>query len=157
MPKETCVNCNENSCPSHGTPNSGCPDWTPPVTEPQKSVTNISIKDIRSLLDELTERRESDLRPATAFLNNVEYTQIGHLKSEVLELELAWDKCLWDRQGEYAENDAKNDLAMNMEIVDIQMSAETLLAIRGLDEQQRRDLRKKVIEKNRVRGYYNAK
>jgi hypothetical protein len=77
------------------------------------------------------------LRPADKFLGNTAYGQFIKISSELKELEDA--------------NDAEEVIE---ETIDLQMSCETLLAILGLDEQQRREARRKVIEKNDARGYY---
>lgn len=95
------------------------------------------------LLTELKQCRESDLRPADKFLGNTVKEQFNHMESELNEIMNE----IWG-----CEEISKNKLVM--EIIDLQMSAETMLAILGLDEQQRREARKKVIDKNEKRGYY---
>lgn len=86
------------------------------------------------------------LIPATKFLDNTPRQQMYHVLSEVNEA----DNALWL----FCRNDyGKEHLAE--ELVDLQMSCETMLAILGLDEKQRDAVRARVIEKNRARGYYN--
>lgn len=114
----------------------GCNKWT------NSNITELSI-----LLTELKQRRESDLRPADKYLTNTPYEQFDHLKSEMIEV--------WDEVKTYDDTlllvDEKK---LTEELIDLQMSAETMLAILGLNEQQRREARRKVIEKNEARGYY---
>ena len=91
-------------------------------------------------LTELRDRRESDLRPSTRFLSNNPSQQFSHIESEVFEVECA---LYYDNRVEFIN-----------ELVDVQMSCETMLAILGLDEQQRMEARRRVIAKNKARGYY---
>jgi hypothetical protein len=95
-------------------------------------------------LRELKQRRESNLRPADKFLVNSIGEQFSHMESEIVEIEEEFLSCDMD-----IERTA-------YEVIDLQMSCETMLAILGLDEQQRMESRRKVIEKNRERGYYNG-
>ena len=90
----------------------------------------------------------SSLRPANKFLSNTPGQQWSHIVSEISE---AQEVLCFD----YLPAKSPTALAMLAdEIVDIQMSCETLLAILGLDEQQRNDARRRVIAKNKARGYY---
>jgi hypothetical protein len=108
--------------------------------------------DIRELLLELKDRRETELKPATKFLGNTTDKQFAHIRSELIE---AWEiielLCIFpktaDNYGERVQEAAE-------ELIDLQMTCCTMLAILGLDESQRREARRKVIEKNRSRGYY---
>lgn len=84
--------------------------------------------------------RESELRPATKYLTVSPHEQFEHVKSELNEIA--------------AELEIGNTINLAMEIVDLQMSAETLLAVLPLDEGERNEVRRKVIAKNAVRGYY---
>lgn len=97
-------------------------------------------------LTELRDRRESELRPATKFLYNTPGKQMMHIYSEIAESD---NELYLYRQHGKTERLAE-------ELIDLQMSCETLLAILGLDEQQRNDARRQVIAKNAARGYYNA-
>jgi hypothetical protein len=103
---------------------------------------------------ELKSRRESDLRVATKFLTNSYYKQIGHIESEFDEVRMAvtnlMETVVLGDKPNYAEK--LNHAAE--ELVDLQSTCETMLAILGLDEQQRRDVRKRVIAKNEARNYY---
>lgn len=83
----------------------------------------------------------SELRVATKFLKNNFIQQYEHLFSELNEV-----------VGAYLDG---NMDAVAEETVDLQMSCETMLAILGLDKKQRLETRKKVIEKNERRGYYD--
>ena len=83
----------------------------------------------------------SELKVATKFLHNTKHQQIIHVileHSEVLDA--------------YITGDEKHLIE---ELVDLQMSCETMLAVLGLDEKQRTYARKIVVAKNRRRGYYD--
>ena len=90
-------------------------------------------------LEELKHYKESSLRPAVKYLSADIDEQIEHLQSEFKEM---------------INEKGKNNKNMAMEVVDIQMSCETLLAIMGYSQIERMDLRKEVIRKNENRGYY---
>ena len=98
---------------------------------------------MQKILRELKQYRESSLRPATKFVNQRMELQLAKLDEEVKEVhaELVDD-------GNYIVPSLARELA------DVQMVCETILAHMGLNEQQRIDVRKQVIEKNRARGYY---
>lgn len=87
------------------------------------------------------------LRPADKFLGSTFYRQYLHVQSEIKEVDEAYRIFSWR-----GANEDKNSLIE--ELIDLQMSCETLITILGLDEQQRREARRKVIEKNEARGYY---
>ncbi|WP_455577082.1 hypothetical protein [Anaerosinus sp.] len=91
---------------------------------------------------ELKEHRESSLRPATKFLANTIGQQLSHIHQEFKEVEL-----------ELGYGCLGIDKAVE-ELIDLQTACETMLAILGLDEKQRMQARRKVIEKNQARGYY---
>lgn len=82
---------------------------------------------ILRFLTELRDRRESALRLATAFTKVMPDNQMEHIYSELAEV----DNELWL----YKQNGKTDRLAE--ELVDLQMSCETMLPILGLDEQQR--------------------
>jgi hypothetical protein len=87
----------------------------------------------------------SELRPATKFLGNSFNRQVSHIESEFKEVVDA----IYNRNDE-----TRSEEEIAEELVDLQMPCETMLAILGLDEQQRREARLKVIAKNEARGYY---
>ena len=95
---------------------------------------------VLEFLIELKKRRKSALRPADKYLSNTPEQQFDHLKFELAEIEV-----------ELKNGNVRN---LAMEIVDLQMSAETLLAVLPLDEQERNKVRRRVIRKNAKRGYY---
>lgn len=105
-------------------------------------------EEILPLFIELRDRRESALRPATRFLGNDIHQQWTHIISEILEA-----------NEELRRHTVNDDTAaikrMAGELIDIQMSCETMLAIIGLNESQRNDARRRVIAKNESRGYYD--
>ncbi len=114
----------------------------------------LSYKKLAKLLIELKDRRESDLRPADKFLNATEYQQFDHVESEFYETQREFYRMIDDRFSKTFREESK--IKLISELVDLQMSCETMLAKLGLDEQQRREERRKVIDKNRVRGYYEV-
>lgn len=110
---------------------------------------------IHDLLSELKQLKESDLRPADKFLTATKYKQFESVESEFDEIQREFYRMIDDRYSKTFREESKQNLIM--ELVDLQMSCETMLAILGLDENQRMEVRRKVIEKNRVRGYYEVK
>lgn len=96
---------------------------------------------VYQLLVELKERRESDLRPAVKFMHLPLGKHIEKIYEEFGEVLIA---ALED-----------NEEHLREELVDLQMACETALARTGLDEQQRRGERRKVIAKDEARGYYD--
>lgn len=108
---------------------------------------------ILTALRELTELRESNLRPADKFLPNTPDEQLAHVCSEYHEFWNEWVDWVAHRN-RYPEKAKIYIQRMVEEGIDLQMSIETLLARFGLDEQQRRKERKKVLAKNAARGYY---
>jgi len=111
-------------------------------------------KNILDAFKELQDRRQSDLRVATKFLTNSYYRQIEHIESEFDETREAVtdliETMVLDNKPDYAD---KLSHAAE-EIVDLQSTCETMLAILGFDKQQRREIRKRVIAKNAARHYY---
>ena len=107
-----------------------------------------SALDIMKILLE-NYRETTEIKPATVFLKNDYLTQLQKIKSELDEAQEAI--AIFQATGDAASlHDA------GLECVDIQTAAETLLAILGFDGQQRTELRRECIEKNRKRGYYGS-
>lgn len=100
-------------------------------------------KKLAEWLQELKERRESSLRPATKFLTNTIGQQLSHIHQEFKEVEL-----------ELGYGCLGIDKAVE-ELIDLQTACETMLDILGLGEIQRMEARRKVIKKNQARGYYD--
>lgn len=98
---------------------------------------------VYQLLVELKERRESDLRPATKFLSCEIGKQLSKIQQEFKEVESELAYKVFDE-----DNAAE-------ELVDLQTACETMLAILGLDEAARADVRRRVMAKNKARGYYD--
>ena len=107
-----------------------------------KEFDNGNIDELAVLLTELKQRRESDIRPADKFLVNSIEQQLTHMESEMAKIEEEFLCCDIDIEKTVEE------------VIDLQMSCCTMLAILGLDEQQRMESRRKAIEKNEKRGYY---
>lgn len=98
------------------------------------------------LKDLLQDLRSAELRPALKWSGVGVEEQYKHYLSEHKEIVMAYE--LWESSpAQYREEFA-------MEIVDKQMSGETLLMELGYDEHQRREMRRRVIRKNRGRGYF---
>ena len=98
---------------------------------------------IESMLEELKQRRESALRPATKYLGATLREQLESIKREVKEVEMAM-----------MYNDTDDHILE--ELVDVQTACETMMAILGADETERNEVRRQVIEKNAKRGYYEG-
>lgn len=107
-------------------------------------VATIGRTTLLELLHELKGCRESSLRPATKFENlDIEECVCNKVLEEFFEV--------------YAACRDGNNENLAEELVDLQMVCETALWRLGLDESQRRAVRKAVIKKNRERGYYIVK
>jgi hypothetical protein len=122
----------------------GCEQW-------DEQWDNGAINELSILLTELKQRRESELRQADKFLGASLNAQMYHVKSEFEECIEAYGNLIV----EFDYCPSKQERLIE-ELVDLQMSCCTMLAILGLDEQQRMEARRKVIEKNRARGYYKV-
>jgi hypothetical protein len=112
-----------------------------------KGIAHASSQEMTGWLQELKERRESELRPADMFLINGKYQQFKHIRSEFCE----FAESFMHYWGNSADAEKPHTIE---ELIDLQMSCETMLAMLGLDKQQRREARKKVVAKNAARGYY---
>ena len=121
-------------------------EWIEQIEEYQKELHDIDYSDLLSILKELRDRRESELRPATRFLSKGWYQQIQHVYSEFNEVITEFH--LFD------DGDVTEPLKLIEELIDLQMSCETMLACMELNEQQRMEARRRVIAKNKARGYY---
>ena len=84
---------------------------------------------------------EKQLRPAVRFLHLGKARQIDKIVEECEEVVQAWN------DGERIERIAE-------EVADLQQACETMLAMLGYTEEQRKNIRMSVIEKNSRRGYY---
>lgn len=83
-----------------------------------------------------------ELKPATKFVSQLSLTeQIAKIHSEYLEVMSA-----------VIHDEGKARIAE--ELADIQEACETAMAILGLSEVERQNVRKKVLCKNASRGYY---
>jgi hypothetical protein len=87
---------------------------------------------------------KSELKPATKFVRESSLAeQIAKIHSEYLEVMSA-----------VIHNEGKARIAE--ELVDVQQACETAMAILGMNEEERRKTREKVLQKNARRGYYNG-
>lgn len=87
------------------------------------------------------EPKEKELKPAVRFLGLSFPDQLKKIHDEYKEVISAW----MDKEG-------KERVAE--ELADMQQAIETALAILGLTEEQRKEVRRKVVIKNSLRGYY---
>ncbi len=105
-------------------------------------------KKLAEWLQELKERRESSLRPATKFLYYFSFKeQLEHVKSEIKEIEEAYKV--------YENNQTPENYNKCLdEMTDAQHSLQTSKAIFGVVRSC--DIRShiRVIAKNQARGYY---
>jgi NTP pyrophosphatase (non-canonical NTP hydrolase) len=87
---------------------------------------------------------KSDLKPVAKSIRPKDFEgQIEKLKEELAEVEEAY------REGQGKERVAE-------ELVDLQLAAETGLAMLNLSEIERQNTRKRGLFKNASRGYYNG-
>jgi len=86
---------------------------------------------------------EKELKPAVKFMGISLADQINKIHSELTEVISA-----------YMDNEGEERIAE--EIADVQQACETALAILGLTDAQRHEIRCKVIMKNKLRGYYQG-
>ena len=85
---------------------------------------------------------EKELRPAVLYMHKLtKRQQLRKIAEELDEVIQAWE------DGEKNERVAE-------ELADVQMACETMLAMLGYTEAQRKEIRLAVIDKNSRRGYY---
>lgn len=104
-----------------------------------------ALKNVQVILKKYSIGGEkSELKPATKFVGQSSLAeQIAKIHSEYLEVMSA-----------VIHNEGKARIAE--ELADIQEACETAMAILGLSEVERQNVRKKVLLKNASRGYYNG-
>lgn len=87
---------------------------------------------------------KSNLKPVTRGNRPAEfYGQIEKLREELAEVREAW-------------NDGQGRGRIAEELADLQQACETAMAMLGLNEHERQNVRKKVLCKNASRGYYGG-
>ena len=84
---------------------------------------------------------EKELKPATRFMGNSLECQISKIHDEYIEVLNA-----------VMRNESKERIAE--ELADVQQACETAMAILGMTEDERKEVRHKVVIKNGLRGYY---
>ena len=106
---------------------------------------NVALEKARKVAEKynLGVEEEKELKPAVKFMGISLADQINKIHSELTEVISAY----MDKEGE--ERIAE-------EIADVQQACETALAILGLTDEQRHEIRRKVIMKNKLRGYYQG-
>lgn len=88
------------------------------------------------------QKTDSELRPAIYFMHkNTRGQQLRDIGEELYEVSQAW-------------NDGEKPERIAEELADVQMSCETMMAMLGFSMNERKEIRKQVIEKNTKRGYY---
>ena len=103
------------------------------------------------ILQELKDRRESDIIPATKFLDQPLSELIRKVMEECDEVSEAAD----DEMDLYLEEGrTENFKHLLEELVDVQFAAETAITKILPDIQDRWEVRRQVREKNAKRGYY---
>ncbi len=101
-----------------------------------------ALKNVQVILKRYSIGGCKELKPATKFVERLSLTeQIAKIHSEYLEVMSA-----------VIHNEGRARIAE--ELADIQEACETAMAILGLSEHQRQNIRKKVLLKNASRGYY---
>lgn len=107
---------------------------------------------VKDALLELKERRESDLRPATKFVNTTcegFKRQLDHVKSEITEIEEAFETYM-------KYGGAKRLEELTDEITDAQSSLQTLKADVNVAGELDKESCRRVAKKNAARGYYGG-
>lgn len=101
-----------------------------------------SLDNVQVILKRYNIGADSDLKPAARGIRPKEfYGQIEKLREELTEVVEAWNE--GQGRGHIAE-----------ELADLQQACETAMAMLGLSELERQNVRKKVLLKNASRGYY---
>lgn len=104
---------------------------------------------VDDMLREEEAKRAGYLLPCTAFEKTSIMKQIMKAKKELNEVWDAWDVCCENEwQAQYRK-------ALLMECVDVQVCMETLMHNLGATEEERKEMRRAVWEKNNARGYYD--
>jgi hypothetical protein len=108
---------------------------------------NVALEKAREVAEKYSlgvEMKVKELKPAVRFLGLSFPDQLKKIHDEYKEVISAW----MDKEG-------KERVAE--ELADMQQAIETALAILGLTEEQRKEVRRKVVIKNSLRGYYAPK
>lgn len=101
-----------------------------------------SLDNVQVILKRYNIGADSDLKPAARGIRPKEFHgQIEKLREELAEVIEAWNE--GQGRGRIAE-----------ELADLQQACETAMAMLGLSELERQNVRKKVLLKNASRGYY---
>ena len=120
----------------------------------QSKFTGIGLRlDVLPLLQKLKQRRESELRATKHCKIASPVDQFEHVETEIVEIADALSDVLMNRDIEGVDIVPQND-HLKEEIADAQMSLETLARCCKFSEIEMMEARRKVIEKNRKRGYY---
>ena len=118
------------------------------LSEKELREVNSALSHYRNLLGWFKRNEETKIRPAIRYLSNTLPKQYNHIVSENIEETEAY-MCFM--RSTYSKL-LKHDYAM--ELIDGQMTRETMLHILGYSEKDIEDLRREVIKKNNERNYY---
>lgn len=101
-----------------------------------------------------------NIKPATRFTNNGPWKQFAHLLSEVYEvfkaLLILETVSFANRLGIVNRDTSDLVLRVAEELVDLQVSCQTLLAILGYTGDKYSTLKRLVMVKNQAKGYYDS-
>lgn len=102
-----------------------------------------ALENVQGIIRKYNIGSGKELKPATKFVGQLSLTeQIAKIHSEYIEVMSA-----------VIHSEGKMRIAE--ELADIQEACETAMAMLGLSEIERQNVRKKVLCKNASRGYYN--
>ena len=102
-----------------------------------------ALKNVQVILKRYSIGGCKELKPATKFMRVTLNDQFEKIKEEVGEAILA-----------YVDGESNERIAE--ELADVQQACETAMAMLGLSELERQNVRKKVLLKNASRGYYGG-
>jgi|GEM_PF-6873830 len=105
--------------------------------------------ELQGALQELKQRKESEIRSATKYLSNSQFKQLCHITSELFEVFVAWIVC------KISPTDSNFGILLN-ELIDLQSSCQTMLeGPLGISKSALYIHRLMVVEKNDRRKYYS--
>lgn len=94
--------------------------------------------------------------PCLRFISQPFSDQLAHIGSEVSEVSIAYGNYVAAPYIGDAAGQAKEKEHLAEELTDVITAATTALAMLGYDEEARIEMQRRVNEKNRVRGYWEA-
>jgi hypothetical protein len=94
------------------------------------------------------------IKPCTAFANNSPVKQLNHVEQELTEVKDAFNE--WQFRAVTPAEKEKALHHLGEELVDLQVTCETMMLCCGFDGHIRNQLRVEVTQKNWERGYYDT-